>query len=180
MLYSYRECVEQFGTDYKIKKAIEAGKLFLKERGIYSDELYVSELRIISKKYPNAIFTLNSAFYYHGLTDTIPNRYYLATPKNTAQIRDPRVKQIYENSEAIELGKTTLDYDGTIINIYDRERCLVELLRNRSKIPFDLYKEIIASYRKIIEDLDVALISDYTYMLPKSQMVMEMLRLEVL
>lgn len=30
------------------------------------------ELEIIMKKYPNAILTLNSAFYYYGLTVTIP------------------------------------------------------------------------------------------------------------
>ena len=66
---------------------------------------YVPELVIISKKYPNAIITLNSAFYYYGLTDTIPNFYYVATPKNTRKISDERVKHFYENSEAFDSGQ---------------------------------------------------------------------------
>ena len=68
MLYSYSQCIEMLGTDRKIKKAIHNGQLFKIEKGIYSDTKYVSELAVISMKYPNAIFTLNSAFYYHALS----------------------------------------------------------------------------------------------------------------
>ena len=138
------------------------------------------ELEIISKKYSNAIITLNSAFYYYGLTDTIPNFYYVATPKSSRKISDTRVKQIYENSEAFEMGKTIIEYEGVDITIYNKERLLVELIRNKWKMPFDLYKELIISYRKIIHELDIATVTDYVYELPKKNMVMETLRLEVL
>jgi len=53
----------------------------------------VPELSVISIKYPNAIFALKSAFYYHGLTDVILNFYYLATPKNRKRIKDKRVNK---------------------------------------------------------------------------------------
>lgn len=180
MLLSYQECLEKYGTDYKIKKSVQEGKLYIKEKGIYSDKKYVTELEIISKKYPKAILTLNSAFYYYGLTDTIPDSYYVATPKNSRKISDTRVKQIYENSDAFEMGKTTIEYDGVEITIYNRERLLVELMRNKRKIPFDLYKELIISYRKIVHELDIAAVTEYAYQLPKRNMVMETLRLEVL
>ena len=180
MLLSYQECLEKYGTDYKIKKCVQEGELYVKEKGIYSDKRYVPELEIISKKYPNAIITLNSAFYYYGLTDTIPIFYYIATPKNTRKISDERVKQFYENSKAFDMGKTTMNYDGVDIVIYDKERLLVELIRNKRKFSFDLYKELIASYRKIVHELDMTLVAEYAYELPKSNMVMETLRLEVL
>ena len=54
------------------------------------------ELEIIMKKYPNAILTLNSAFYYYGLTDTIPDHYYVATPKSNRKIEDVRVKLSFD------------------------------------------------------------------------------------
>ena len=179
MLLSYQECIQKYGTDYKIKKSVQDGELFVMEKGIYSDKRHVSELEIISKKYPNAIITLNSAYYY-GLTDTIPDFYYVATPKNTRKISDERVKLFYENREAFDMGKTTMNYDGVDIVIYDKERLLVELIRNKRKFSFDLYKEIIMNYRKIVHELDMALVAEYTYELPKSNMVMEVLRLEVL
>ena len=109
------------------------------EKGIYSDKRYVSELEIISKKYSNAILTLNSAFYYYGLTDTIPSFYYVATPKNARKISDARVKQIYENSKAFYMGKTIINYDGIDIWIYNKERLLVELIRNKHKLSSFVY-----------------------------------------
>jgi len=180
MLLSYQECLEKYGTDYKIKKSVQEGELYLKEKGLYSDKKYVSELEIISKKYPNAIITLNSAFYYYGLTDTIPDLYYVATPKSTRKISDTRVKQIYENSKAFDLGKTTIEYEGVDIVIYNKERLLVELIRNKHKISFELYKELITSYRKIIHELDMMMVTEYAYELPKTNMVMETIKLEVL
>ena len=49
MLLSYQECIEKYGSDYKIKKNINEGELFVAEKGIYSDTKYVPELEIISK-----------------------------------------------------------------------------------------------------------------------------------
>jgi len=95
----------------------------------------VPELEIIMKKYPNAILTLNSAFYYYGLTDTIPDHYYVATPKSNRKIEDVRVKQIYENSNAFEMGKTTIEYDdeGASLLINSNEQMLSEKLRSLLK-----------------------------------------------
>lgn len=180
MLLSYQECLEKYGSDYKIKKSVLNGELYIKEKGLYSEKRCVPELEIISRKYPKAIITLNSAFYYYGFTDSIPDFYYVSTQKSSRKIKDTRVKQFYENSEAFELGKTTIVYDGVSISIYNKERLLVELIRNKRKLSFDLYKELINSYRKIIHELDLATVAEYAYELPKTNMVMETLRLEVL
>lgn len=92
-------------------------------------------VEIIMKKYPNAILTLNSAFYYYGLTDTIPDHYYVATPKSNRKIEDVRVKQIYENSNAFEMGKTTIEYDdeGASLLINSNQQMLSEKLRSLLK-----------------------------------------------
>lgn len=180
MLYSYSQCIEMLGTDRKIKKAIHNGQLFKIEKGIYSDTKYVSELAVISMKYPNAIFTLNSAFYYHALTDVIPDLYFLATSKEITQIRDKRIKQKFENSKEVYLGAIKMYYSNVEINIYNKERMLIELIRNKSKLPFDYYKEILLNYRKIISKLDIQTIQEYAYALPKTNIVLETLQLEVL
>ncbi len=180
MLFSYQECLEKFGSDYKIKKEIKNQKLFFIEKGIYSDSPYVSELGVIVMKYPKIIITLNSAFYYYGLTDTIPNHYFVATSKGSRKITDERVKQIFDNTDGFELGKSTILYDGVSVPIYNKERLLIELIRNKRRFAFDLYKELILSYREIIQTLDLDLISEYAYSLPKTNMVMDSLRLEVL
>ncbi len=180
MLYSYDDCIKLVGSYQKLNEALEKEEIYKIEKGIYSDKKYVSEVSVINKKYPKAIYTLNSAFYYHGLTDDIPEYYYLATPKNAKKIKDSRIKQHYENSQGIDLGVIEITYHNETIKIYNKERLLVELIRYKSKFPFDYYKEIISNYRDIIDELNIRLIQEYAYLLPKSNLVLKTIQLEVL
>ena len=179
MLYTYEECKQKYQTDYELRKKIGAGEISRINRGVYSDQGRESELAIISKLYPYAVFTLNSAFYYHGLTDTIPQSYYLITDKNATKIKNPHVKQFFDNNDSLEMGKTEKEYNGDNICVFNKERMLVELIRNRGKFGFDYYKEIIANYRKQIYELDIQAIEEYAKRLPKTRLVMEALRREV-
>ena len=88
MLMTYTDCLKQFKTKYNIGKQVAEGNLFKLEKGIYSDKAYAPEYQIISVKYPNALFTIDSAFYYHNLTDVIPEKYYLMTGRGSSKIRD--------------------------------------------------------------------------------------------
>lgn len=180
MIYTYNECLERYKNDYQIKKALDSGQLRKIESGIYSDEDFELETAIISKKYPKAVFTMDSAFYYLGLTDTIPDKYYLVTDKDASKIRDARVMQSFENSSILELGLTERDVDGVKIRMYSYERMLLELLRNKNKMPFDRYKEIIQNYRKRVDKMDITLLLDMAEAMPKSDMIIKALELEVL
>ena len=71
MIYSYDECLKKYGNHYQLTKKLQNEELYKIESGIYSDNARVSELEVISYKYPYAIFTMNSAYYYHSLTDVI-------------------------------------------------------------------------------------------------------------
>ena len=59
------------------------------------------------------------------------------------------------------LGISKIIVDGIEISIYDKEKMLIELVKNSEKIPFDYYKEIINNYRNISDTLDMNKISDY-------------------
>lgn len=180
MIMTYNNCKNKYGSQYNINKAIKNGELYQLEKGIYSDKSYEPELQIISTKYPKAVITMNSAFYYHNLTDTIPEKYYLATYKSSAVISDKRVLQKYENSKTLELGVIVKEIElGVHVRIYNKERMLLELIRNKKNIPFDYYKEVLNNYRKILYDLNIQDIQDYAMELPKNKMIMEVLRLEV-
>ena len=179
LLFSYAECLQSARSDYQIKKQIQAGKLFQIEKGIYSDEAAPSTLSIISKKYPHAIITMDSAFYYHGLTDVIPEQYCLATGKHYIALVDTRVRQFYVNSDLLHLGETEMTRRDATFRIYDKERMLIELLRYKNKIPYDLYKEILAQYRDIVHTLDIERIQEYVPLFPKANMIENMLDAEV-
>ena len=174
------ECLKEYGSDYFIEKKIEEGKLFKIEKGIYSEKRYVPDIAMLGYKYPNAVLTMKSAFYYYGLKDVLPDECDLATTRDAAKIKDKRVKQYFVPDLFFEEGIETADYKGYDIRIYNRERMLIELIRYKTKLPFDYYKEIILNYRKLLPSLDIQKIQDYALIAPKSNKVMEILQMEVL
>ncbi|MDO4198417.1 MAG: hypothetical protein Q4D13_05465 [Erysipelotrichaceae bacterium] len=180
MILTYEQCIEIYGTDYRIKKEIKEGRLFQKGKGIYSEDEYCSDLDIISVKYPRAVFTGESAFYYYGLSDVIPDKYFLATKRTDTRINDPDIRQVFVNEELFDMGKTTMVYHKTEINIYSRERLLVDLMRSKGRIAFDYYKEIVSSYRRIIDELDFYHVEECAAIFKNSDRIMEAISLEVL
>ncbi|MDO4499947.1 MAG: hypothetical protein Q4B60_01605 [Erysipelotrichaceae bacterium] len=180
MIYTYEECLKLYGSDYQIRKQITLKNLYQIEPGIYSDKEYETRVAIIMKKYPFSVFTLNSAFYYQGLTDTIPEKFYIETDKDAAKITDKAIKQLFDNNSSLELGVEVKKYNGDEIRIFSKERLLIELIRHRTKLSFDYYKEIIGNYRKIVSELDFQAIEEYAEQLPKTNLVMNIIRMEIL
>ncbi len=161
MLYFHKELIKKLKSDYQIQKAVSNKKYYKIEKGLYSDKEFVNPLEIILKKYPNAIFTSDSAYYYYDLTDVIPDYFYLATKRTDSRINDKNVKQIFIPNELFDFGKTQIEMENIVINIYNEERMLVELIRKKNIMPFDYYKELITSYRKKSDKLDIYKIQEY-------------------
>ena len=108
MLYFRGDLDKEKYSTYQLNKAIENKELFKVENGLYSDVEYVNPLEIICKKYPDAIFTSDSAFYYYDLTDVIPDYFYLATKRTDTRITDKSIKQIFIPNDLFKFGKTQL------------------------------------------------------------------------
>ena len=180
MLYSYDECIKKYGNPYQIEKMLIDEQIYKIERGIYSDKRVVSELDVIVFKYPKAVFTMDSAFYYHSLTDVIPEKFYLATDKDATKIPNTKVKQFFHRKKQFDVGIINMEHQNTTIQIYNKERMLIELIRNKNNMPFDYYKEIIESYRKIIDSMDIEKLQDYIEKFPKQDYIMKVIQLEVL
>ena len=85
----------------------------------------------------------------------------MAIARHARPIKDKNIVVSYIDDAIIDSGKTTVKIDNEDVNIYDKERLLVELIRKRNQIPFDYYKEIITAYRKISDKLDMAKLEKY-------------------
>ena len=180
MILSVQECLERDGSYYANSKKMAAGGLVKIERGIYSDgKEYVPVEGIVQKKYPNAVFTMESAFLYHRLTDVVPDTYSLATPVRTTAISDKRVKQYFVPEGTLDIGKTEMDVAGVKVAVYDLERMLIELMRYRRKLPYDYYKEVLGNYRVNLDRLYPAKLDDYLAAFPKRDAISRFLDLEV-
>ena len=163
MIFTTKELLEKGETEYSIRNKIKDGTLILCERGYYSDDVGLLKIdeTFISKKYPSAILTGLSAFYIYGLTDYIPDYFYLATEQHSFPIRRKDVKQSYQNSSFFEIGVVLKEYENSVIRTYDLERLLIELFRLKEKYPREIYYEVVNSFRKIKEQLDFYKVNQY-------------------
>lgn len=179
MVYSYQEILKKLGSRTNIEKALKNEEIFRLKEGVYSDSDIVNPMIIISKKYAGAIITMDSAFYYYNLTDVIPTKVHVATSRNARRINDSEVIQYYLNNDFLNSGKTQVDVEGNKINMYDKERLLIELVRKRASIPFDYYKEIIGNYRQISHKLDMYKIEKYVSLFKNEVNLFDILQREV-
>lgn len=161
MLQSYRECLEKYGSAYLVRKAVSDGRLYKMEAGVYSDAGTEDELEVVQFKYPNAVITMESAFFYYDLTDTVPDCYHLATGLHAARITDERVTQHYVPEEIVDVGVVTIERAGSRIRTYDLERLMIETARMKAKLPSDLYKEVVLSFRKRVDEIYPAKVGEY-------------------
>ena len=179
MLYNHNELKDKYKSTYQIRKALKNKEIFKIEKGIYSNVSNVHYLEVIMKKYSYAIFTSYSAYYYHNLTDVIPKKIFMTTDRTSGRFKDKHIIQSFSIDNYFNLGKTSIEFEGININIYDKERRLVELMKNKNSTPYDYYKEIIDNYRKIKEKLDIYKLQEYTNIYPNGEKLMSMIQDEV-
>lgn len=180
MVYNYKEIIQLYKSDYQLKKAIDNQEIYKLESGIYSDKSYVNEnLVVICKKYPNSIITMDSAFYYYNLTDVIPQKTYIVSARDSYKVNNDNIVQTFLPKQIVNKGKIEIKTPEGIINIYDRERLLVELLRKKNQIQFDYYKEIISNYREIIGNLDMSKVEEYSVLFRNANSIFKTVQREV-
>ncbi len=179
MIYTYSELKNNGLDNYNINKKVEKNELYKIENGLYSDTEKYNQLEYIVKKYQNSIFTSESAFFYLGLTDYIPGKYFLATKHNAKKIENDKIEQIFMANHFFETGKTEMNYNNVEINIYNKERMLIELIRNKNVFAFDYYKEIISNYREIADEIDMSLLADYLERFANGKNIFEIIHREV-
>ena len=151
MIYTTEELIKRHKNHYGIKKSIDDGKYYKVSHGLYSDvNPLLNELECIFANYPNAILTMESAFAYYGLTDYVPNKYHIATNQKAHKISNEKVHQIYMTDGILNIGKQVIQTKYGSINIYDKERMLIELFRLKKKIDYSIFREVVSSYRKLV------------------------------
>ena len=179
MIYTAGELKLSLGGFAKINDAVNKGKYHKLSHGLYTDESpFLSEPENIFARYPNAILTLESAFEYYDMFDYISGCYVVATPLKSHRIRNQKVRQFYMSKNILDIGKTTIKTEYGYINIYDKERLLIELFRLKSKISYEHYKEVVRSYRKLAQrgELNYNKISDYCMKFSNGERLLEQIQ----
>lgn len=127
----------------------EKGEIIRVIKGLYIDpEKDVNEFFIMGERFKTGIFSHNTALYFYKLTDRTPMSLDMTFPSNVRN-SDDFLESHYIKPELHSLGETTLNLeDGTTIKIYDLERTICDIIRDRNKIDPQIFNNAMKEYFK--------------------------------
>jgi len=132
-----------------LKKLEETGYLRKISRGIYLKKgKEVNEFFIMGEKYKKGIFSHNTALYFYDLTDRTPLRLDMTFPSYIT-VHNDSIKIHYIKEENHLLGAEEMKLnDGTTIRIYNLERTICDIIRDRNKIDPQIFNTAMKEYSK--------------------------------
>ena len=135
-----------------LRKYVEDGKLEQVRKGLYvlADDL-ADEFALIQLQSSKAIFSYGTALYLWGLSDRTPHRFDITIPQGTNISRlkrdNPTIRCHYVQPEAYEIGITEIQSpQGAKVRLYDKERCICDLIRDKEKVDIQIYTQAIKDY----------------------------------
>ena len=127
----------------------ETGYLRKISRGIYLKKgKEVNEFFIMGEKYKKGIFSHNTALYFYDLTDRAPLRLDMTFPSYIT-VHNDSIKTHYIKEENHLLGAKEMKLnDGTMIRIYNMERTICDIIRDKNKIDPQIFNTAMKEYCK--------------------------------
>lgn len=145
--------VEQMGIARKtLTRMLEKGIIERESQGLYilpnswGDEYYNL---VFSTK--NAVFSHATALYLYGLSERVPLIYEISVINsyNASLKTRENVKLYFVSKDIFELGKTKIQSpQGKNVPVYDIERCLCDILKNKESQDIEIIKYAYKTYVK--------------------------------
>ena len=138
-------------SKFKFYRYLYENELENVSHGVYTKkDTWIDELFILHQRCPNAVFSHDEAFYYHGLTDREPFVHTLTIYSGYNAHRltaDGSCKVYTVKRELLDVGKIIVkDNDGNMIPMYDLERTICDLMRSRSSIEAQDFNSVLKTY----------------------------------
>ncbi len=110
----------------------------------WEDRLYSMQLR--NRK---IVFSHETALYIHNLSDREPYSPVITVGRgyNAKRLKDTGVIVHTVRPEWLELGLTQAQtFIGNTVRIYDRERCICDIIKNKNKMDIQVFQIALTSY----------------------------------
>ena len=141
--------LEELGISrVNIPKLIQQGILRKVAHGIYIDyNLIEDEYYILQKRYNHIIFSHNTALHLWQLSERAPYELDVTT-YHDKKIRD-NVRIHHVSKEKLDIGVVTIESPyGNPIIVYNKERCICDMLKNSTEYDPEQYSKILKTYFK--------------------------------
>lgn len=129
-----------------------AGYLDRVRHGYYqmAEQHETAEEQMLATLIPQGIVCVESALFHYGYSDFAPRKWSIAVPRSVSRAKldvDALPVQTYfVQQDLYELGKTTGDFDGVTLPVYDRERTICDCFKYRSRLDNELFSKALNAY----------------------------------
>lgn len=110
----------------------------------------ITDEQLIAALLPQGIICVESALFHYGYNDFMPREWSIAIPRSLSRVVKKMqvisMKAYYIQKEQIGLGKTTDDFNGIQLAIYDRERTICDCFKYRTKLDSELFNKAVNAY----------------------------------
>ncbi len=133
-----------------LSRLLKENKIERVSRGIYvKKDTVIDDFVVLQSKSKNAIFSNMTALYLYGFSNRIPIKYDITVPVgyNGVLQKLDNVNLFYCPKSILELGITSYKLDsGNTIKIYDLERTICDLIKNKKKMDLELFNKAVREY----------------------------------
>ena len=129
-----------------------AGILSRVRHGYYelTEKSEVSEEQLLATLVPKGIVCVESALFHYGYSDFAPRKWSIAVPRSMSRTKlnvDVLALQpYYVQAELYDLGKTTDNFNGVVLPVYDRERSICDCFKYRAKLDNEIFNKALNAY----------------------------------
>lgn len=133
-----------------LAKYVKENNLERVARGIYiTEDVWPDELYIMQVRNAAVIFSGETALYLHGLIDREYSEICVSVPTgyNATHLKTGNVQVKYSSQNSYGLGVCTVpSTSGNKVRVYDRERCICDLISDRKKIEVQNFQTAMKEY----------------------------------
>ena len=135
---------------YFLTKMIEKKQINRISRGYYGLVNYnVDEYYKIISMSEKAVFSMNTALYLHNLSDRTPLIFDITVPYyyGGSLRKNKNVNLYFVNTSILDLGRIEIISPfGMKIKVYDKERTLCDIVKNRNHMDIEIFSKAIKKY----------------------------------
>lgn len=148
---------------YKLLDSVRVGNTVRVKRGVYATTEQLADSMIdLEAIVPGGILCLFSAWNVHGLTTSLPQAYHVAVKRGRkiSLPTFPKVELHHITDTVIGIGVEEMDISGYRVQIYNKERCVCDVVKYRNKVGIDVCAEVLNTYLSR-QDRNLSLLFDY-------------------
>lgn len=150
--FTTRQIEEAGISRVHLKTYVDKLLLIRTGHGHYSlPDSLTDEYAVLQERSHVLLFSYGTALYLWGMSDRVPNHFDVTVPSGTniSRIRrdHPNLRIHYVKKDLYDIGITELMTPmGRRVRLYDKERCICDLIRARKDMDMQLYTGAIKDY----------------------------------